>query len=158
MPPNYMTRKSYERLGAEARRLKEVEIPRVSREKMEAAQQGDLRENAGYDAARDRLNHIHARLEQIGAMLTGAQFIEDLRIPGDIVSIGTRVTLADLDDDRHVEYSILGPADADLERNIISFQSPLARGMVGKKTADEIVVDTPGGRRRFRIISIERYQ
>ena len=74
MPANYMTRKSYERLSAEARRLKEVEITRVSREKMEAAQQGDLRENAGYEAARDRLNLINARLNQIAEQLSDAQF------------------------------------------------------------------------------------
>jgi transcription elongation factor GreA len=153
-----MTRKSYERLSAEARQLKEVEIPRVSREKMEAARQGDLRENAGYDAAKDRLDLIHAKLAQIGEQLAGAHFIEDLKIPGDIVSLGTRVMLLDLDEGREVAYCILGPADADLDRDIISFQSPLARGMIGRRVADEISVDTPGGTRRFRILSIRKYE
>lgn len=158
MPANYMTRKSYERLSAEARRLKGVEITRVSREKLEAAQQGDLRENAGYEAARDRLNLINARLNQIAEQLSGAQFIEDLKITADVVSIGTRVRLLDLDEKRELEYCILGPADADLDRNIISFQSPLAKAMIAKRVSQEFSAATPGGTRNFRILSIERYQ
>lgn len=155
---NYMTRQTYERLNDEARRLKEKEIPRVSREKLEAAQQGDLRENAGYEAARDRLNFINARIHQIQDQLTDAQFIEELKVPGNIVSIGTRINLLDLDEKKEVEYCILGPADADISRNIISFQSPLAKGMIAKKVSAEITVATPGGERRFRILSIEKYQ
>lgn len=152
-----MTRKSYEKLSAEARRLKEVEITRVSREKLEAAQQGDLRENAGYEAAKDRLNLINARLYQIAEQLAGAQFIEDLKIPADVVSVGTRVRLLDLDEKRELEYCILGPADADLDQNIISFQSPLARAMIAKKASQEFSAVTPGGKRNFRILSIGRY-
>jgi len=152
-----MTRKSYEKLSAEARRLKEVEITRVSREKLEAAQQGDLRENAGYEAAKDRLNLINARLNQIAEQLAGAQFIEDLKIPADVVSVGTRVRLLDLDEKRELEYCILGPADADLDQNIISFQSPIARAMIAKKASQEFSAVTPGGERNFRILSIGRY-
>jgi len=154
---NYMTRKSYERLSREAARLKEKEIPRVSREKMEAASQGDLRENAGYEAARDKLNFIHARLGQIGEQLAGAQFIDDLKISGEAVSIGTRVTLLDLDSNSRVEYSILGPADADLDNGVISYQSPLGRGMIGKKVSQEFSVDTPGGARKFKLLAIAGY-
>ncbi len=158
MSANYMTRKSYERLSKEARRLKEVEITRVSREKLEAASQGDLRENAGYEAARDRLNLINARINQIAEQLAGAQFIEDLKIPADIVCIGTRVRLLDLDEKVEVEYCILGPADADMDNNIISFQSPLARAMIAKKVLQEFLAATPGGNRSFKILSIERYR
>lgn len=158
MQANYMTRKSYERLSAEARHLKEVEVTRVSKEKLEAAAQGDLRENAGYEAARDRLNLINARIYQIAEQLSGAQFIEDLKIPADAVTIGTRVRLLDLDEEREMEYCILGPADADMENNIISFQSPLARAMIAKKMSAEFYAETPGGARRFRILAIERYR
>lgn len=152
-----MTRKSYEKLSAEARHLKEVEVPRVSKEKLEAAAQGDLRENAGYEAARDRLNLINARINQIAEQISGAQFIEDLKIPADAVTLGTRVKLLDLDEEQEVEYCILGPADADVVNNIISFQSPLARAMITKKILDEFSAITPGGERSFRILAIERY-
>jgi transcription elongation factor GreA len=152
-----MTRKSYEKLSAEARRLKEVEVPRVSKEKLEAAAQGDLRENAGYEAARDRLNLINARINQIAEQLTGTQFIEDLKIPANVVTIGTRVKLLDLDETQEVEYCILGPADADVGNKIISFQSPLARAMIAKKISEEFSAVTPGGERNFRILAIERY-
>ena len=157
MSVNYMTRKSHERLSAEAKRLREVEIPKVSKEKLEAAQQGDLRENAGYDAARDRLILLSARLDGITTQLSEARFIEEVKVPGDIVSIGTKVRLLDLDAGKEVEYCILGPADADLAQGIISFESPLARGMIARKALQEFSVETPGGQRRFRILSIERY-
>ena len=153
-----MTRKSYEKLSAEARHLKEVEVTRVSREKLEAAAQGDLRENARYEAARDRLNLINARISQIAEQISGAQFIEDLKITADVVTIGTRVKLLDLDEEREVEYCILGPADADVANNIISFQSPLARAMIAKKTLAEFLAETPGGARRFKILEIDRYK
>jgi transcription elongation factor GreA len=158
MPINYMTKKSYDSLSAEAKRLREVEIPKVSREKLEAAQQGDLRENAGYDAARDRLMLLGARLEQIVARISAARFIEELNVPGDIVSIGTRVRLLDLAAGGEVEYCVLGPADADISRNVISFESPLAKGMISRRASEEFSVETPGGERRFRILSIERYR
>jgi transcription elongation factor GreA len=158
MSTNYMTRKSFERLSAQALRIKEVEIPRVSREKLEAAKHGDLSENADYEAAKDKLDLLHARLAQLGEQMLGVQFIEDLPIPGTIVSLGTRVKLRDRENDAEVEYSILGPADADLERRIISYQSPLGRGMIGKKVGDEAIIETPGGTRSFSILSIEKHQ
>ena len=155
---NYMTKASHARLTAEAKRLREVEIPKVSREKLEAAQQGDLRENAGYEAARDRLMLLGARLEQITVQLAETRLIEDLQIRGDAVSLGTRIRLLDLDAGEEIEYRILGPADADLSRGIISFESPLARGMIRRRVSDEFSVETPGGTRRFRILSIERHR
>lgn len=158
IPMNYMTKKSYERLSAEAKRLREVEIPRVSREKLEAAQQGDLRENAGYEAARDRLVLLSSRLDGITSQIAGARFIEELPVPGDVVSIGTRVRLLDLDGGGETVHAVLGPADADMEKGIISFESPLARGMIARRASEEFSVETPGGVRRFRILSIERYR
>lgn len=157
MPPNYMTRASYERLCEAARKIKEVEIPRLSREKLEASRHGDLSENAEYEAAKDKLDLLHARLAQFGAQLTGVQFIEDLPVPGDIVSIGTRVRLLDMDDNEELEYCILGPADADAKKNIISYQSPLAKGMISRGEGEEILVTIPAGSKRFRILSVERY-
>ncbi len=157
MSANYMTKKSYERLIEKARRLKEVEVPRLSREKLEAARHGDLSENAEYEAAKDKLDLIHNRLDQLAAQMTGVQFIEDLPIPGNIVSIGTRVRLLDLDEETEVEYCILGPADADLSNNVISYKCPLAKGLIAKRPNDEVVIDTPSGKRNFRIISIDRY-
>ena len=114
---NYMTKASHARLTAEAKRLREVEIPKVSREKLEAAQQGDLRENAGYEAARDRLMLLGARLEQITVQLAETRLIEDLQIRGDAVSLGTRIRLLDLDAGEEIEYRILGPADAESSRS-----------------------------------------
>lgn len=152
-----MTRKSYERLLEKARAIKEGEIPRMSREKLEASRQGDLSENAEYEAAKDALDLLHARLGGIQTQLTGVKIIDELPVTGSIVSIGTRVRLLDRDRGGEVEYSILGPADADVPNNIISYQSPLAKGMIAKKEGQEIAVETPAGTRNFTILSIEKY-
>ncbi len=152
-----MTRKSYERLLETARGVKEVEIPRMSREKLEASRQGDLSENAEYEAAKDALDLLHARLGRIREQLMGVKIIEELPVTGSIVSIGTRVRLLDRDRGEEVEYSILGPADADVPNKIISYQSPLAKGMIAKKEGEEISVETPSGRRNFTILLIEKY-
>jgi transcription elongation factor GreA len=153
-----MTRRSFERLSEQVRKIKEVEIPRISREKLEASQQGDLSENAEYEAAKDRLDLLHNRLEQLGTQINGAQFIEDLPIPGNIVSLGTRVKLHDIDESSELEYCILGPADADAANNVISYQSPLAKGLMTRKIGEEVSIEIPSGRKRFRILGIEKYR
>ena len=157
MPPNYMTRRTYDRLMEKARIIKEVEIPRLSREKLDASRHGDLSENAEYTSAKEALEMLQVRLGRIREQLTGAQFIDDLPVTGEVVSLGTRVRLLDRDRCEQVEYCILGPADADAEKGIISYQSPLAKGMISRKKGEEIAVDTPSGKRSFTILSIEKY-
>ncbi|HRZ87264.1 MAG TPA: transcription elongation factor GreA [bacterium] len=157
MEKNYMTRKSHAAVEEKLKHFREKELPAITREKMEAASQGDLSENAGYEYAKQKLEMIQNKILDLETQLHDVQYIEDLPIKGDIVSIGTRVTFQDLDAGGEVVYAILGPADTDHTANVISFKSPLARGMIAKKTGDTVTIKIPEGTRNLKVLKIERY-
>ncbi len=153
---NLMTRKTCEQLTRTLQTLREVELPMISKEKLAAAEQGDLRENAGYEAARERMEQIHHRINDLEGQLSGVEFIEDMPITGEMVTVGTVVTVAF--DDRTETYTILGPADSDPAKGVISFLSPLARGLIGKVPGAALEIDLPSGRTRVRVETIEVYK
>lgn len=154
---NYITKKRYDFLIKEIKRISEVELPAVSKAKLLAAQEGDLRENGGYHAAKERMLLLGAKLDEMGSMTANPTFIEDMSIPGNVVTLGTVVKVQDLKTNEEVVYSILGPADADPDKNIISFQTPIARGMIRKKAGDVCDIATPGGLKKFKILSVKKY-
>jgi len=100
---------------------------------------------------------VQNKIRELSAELEQIQYIEDLPVKGDIISIGTVVTFMDLDKNTEAVYTILGPADADHSGNVISFKSPLARGMITKKVGDLITIKIPEGERRLEVLKIERY-
>ena len=152
-----MTRASYERMQSELVNLREKELPKISKEKLEAASQGDLSENAGYEYAKQKLEMIQTKINSMEAQVSEVQFIEDLPIPGTIVSLGTVVRILDLDKKKEEEYTILGPADANASDGVISFLSPLAKGMITKKAGDEATIAIPEGTRKLKILQIRKY-
>ncbi|MFC2149786.1 GreA/GreB family elongation factor, partial [Candidatus Auribacterota bacterium] len=121
-----MTRSSYKVMEEKLKTLRHKDLPEISKEKLEAASQGDLSENAGYEYAKQKLEMIQNKIREMTSALESVQFIEDLPIKGDIVSIGTVVTVSDMDKGSEITYTILGPADSDYEKNILSFKSPIA--------------------------------
>ena len=155
---NYMTRSTYERMIKELEKIKNIEIPKISREKLEAARQGDLSENAEYEAAKEKLELLHIRFSNMQSRLSHPVFIEDLNIPGTIVSIGTVVSLLDKDTRETSTYTILGTEDSDVEQNIISFRSPIAKGIIGKKIGDECEILLPESSRNVVIESIKVFK
>ena len=156
--PNFITRKTHERVLKELAKLREVDLVEISRVKQECAEQGDLRENFGYAEAKQKLEMIQNRILELNELLAGVQFIDDLPIPGTMVSVGTSVTLLDKKTNKKETYHILGPADSDMKRNIISFQTPLAKGMITKKEGDEFSIPIPEGAKPVKILQITKYQ
>lgn len=154
---HFLTRKTHQRISEELTRLREVDLVAISREKLECAEQGDLRENFGYHEAKKKLEMIQNRIRQLTEIIMGTQFIDELAIPGNIVSLGTTIRVLDLENQQELQYHILGPEDADLKRDIISFQSPLARGLITKKAGDTVSVPIPDGTRKLKILQIEKY-
>lgn len=157
MSKNFMTKKSHAMMEEKLKNMREKELPAISREKQEAASQGDLTENAGYEYAKQKLEMVQNKIRELAAELEDVQHIDDLPVPGNIVSVGTTVTFLDLDKGKEVTYSILGPADADHNTSIISFKSPLARGMITKKEGDVINIKIPEGERNLKVLKIEKY-
>jgi len=153
-----MTRESHQKLQEKLINLREKELPEISKEKLEAAEQGDLSENAGYEYAKQKLEMIQNKIRELSADLENVQFIEDLPIKGIIISVGTIVTFHDMDSDKEVIYSILGPGDAEFGNDVISYKSPLARGMITKKVGDLVEINVPEGKRTLKVLNIDTYK
>src|SRR3990167_2565954 len=149
---NYITKKRYDALMQEVKHIREVELPEVSKAKLLAAEEGDLKENGGYHAAKERMELLMKKLEDYEGFVTGPKFIDDIAIKGDVVTLGTVVRVQDLQNNSESEYCILGSADADPDKNIISFQAPIARGLIRKRVGDQCDVQTPRGTKRYKIL------
>jgi transcription elongation factor GreA len=149
-----MTPEGHAALLAELNYLKNVERPRISKEIGVAREHGDLRENAEYHAAKERQGLIEARISQLEDKLARAEIIDPSQYSGDTVRFGARVTLEDVETGRVVEYRIVGPDEADLEKGTISVTSPVARALIGREVGDEVTVTVPGGKRRYEITKV----
>ena len=156
--PNFITRAMHEKISADLKNIVEVEIPRISKAKQAAAEEGDLSENAEYHACKEKLDQLQSLFSNLKLRISDPSFIDDLRIPGTIVSLGTIVEIEDLSNGNKTSYTILGSADVDLEKNIISYSSPLAKGMIGKKVGDEALIQIPDGKKTVKILSIRHFK
>lgn len=154
---DFFTRASHARLSEELTRLRTQELPAISKAKQVAAAEGDLSENAEYQANREKLDMVQRRIYELEKQLHAPRFIEELRITCDSVSIGTKVRCLDLDKDEEIIYTILGSADAAPEKNIISFQAPLGRGLIGHELDEEVSITIPAGKRNLQILDIQRF-
>ncbi len=154
---HFFTRASHARLADELGRLRSQELPAVSRAKHTAAAQGDLSENAEYQATREKLDMVQRRIYDLEEQLRSPRFIEDLPISCESVSIGTKVRCLDIETRQEIVYTILGSADTSPQHNIISFEAPLGRGLIGKELDEEVSIPIPAGERRLRILDIQRF-
>ena len=151
-----MTVRGEQVLREELDRLKKVERPRITQAIAEAREHGDLKENAEYHAAREQQSFAEGRIKELEHKLSHAQIIDVTTIPvtGKVV-FGATVTLIDVEDDRTVEYRIVGEDEADAKANLISVNSPIARALVGKTEGDEVIVNAPGGDVIYEIEAVE---
>ena len=150
-----ITLRGAEKLKEELHRLKTVDRPWVIQAIAEARAQGDLSENAEYDAAKDRQGFIEGRIQDIESKLSMASVIDPagLNAEGKVV-FGSTVELEDEDSGDRVTYRIVGEDEADLKLGLINISSPIARAMIGKESGDVAVVQAPGGQRRYEIIQV----
>jgi len=143
-------------LKDELHRLKHVERPAVITAIAEARAQGDLSENAEYDAAKEKQGFIEGRIAEIEAKLAVAQVIDPATLDaGDRVVFGATVELEDLDSGEPVCYQIVGDDEADIKESKISISSPIARALIGKSTGDTVEVKAPGGVRGYEILDVQ---
>jgi transcription elongation factor GreA len=147
-----MTRAGYDQLDEELRQLRAVERPAVIRAIAEAREHGDLSENAEYHAAREKQSFVEGRIKDIEAKLSHAQVIDIASLPpDDKVIFGATVTVINLDTDETRVYQIVGDDEADVKSGKISYQSPIARALIGKREGDEVAVQTPSGTVAYEI-------
>lgn len=149
-----MTRVGYEKITNELDFLKSKERPETVIALDEARQLGDLKENAEYHAAKDKLALIDAQIAELGAIISKAVIIDPENLPHDKVSFGSTVGLVDVDTDEEFTYSIVGGVESNAEKGMISFNSPLAKQLLGKEEGDEITATLPGGVKTFEVLSV----
>lgn len=140
----------------------EVELDRLKKERpdviqaiKEAREEGDLSENAGYDAARERQGMLEARIQYIESRMAQFNVIDLDKLSGEHVIFGATVVIEDVETEEQKTFTLLGPDEADFAKGTISVQSPVARAMLGKEEGDEIVVDAPRGKIHYEIVSID---
>ncbi len=150
-----ITRRGAEKLKEELHRLKTVDRPAVIQAIAEARAQGDLSENAEYDAAKDRQGFIEGRIAEVEGKLSAAQIIDPAAVDaGGRVVFGATVELEDENTGDQVKYQIVGEDEADLKLGLINISSPIARALIGKEEGDVAEVQAPGGVRRYEIVAV----
>jgi transcription elongation factor GreA len=150
-----LTRRGAEKLKEELHRLKTVERHAVIQAIAEARAQGDLSENAEYEAAKDKQGFIEGRIKEVEAKLAAAQVIDPAAIHAEgKVVFGATVDLEDEDSGARVTYQIVGDDEADLKLGLISISSPIARALIGKLAGDVAEVQAPGGLRHWEIVAV----
>ncbi|AYR21682.1 transcription elongation factor GreA [Alcaligenes faecalis] len=150
-----LTAQGAQRLQVELHRLKTVERPDVINAIAEARAQGDLSENAEYDAARERQGFIEGRIAELEGTLSNAQIIEPASLEADgRIVFGATVQIEDLESGNTVTYQIVGDVEADIRANKISISSPVARALIGKTEGDVVEVKAPAGIREYEILTV----
>jgi len=149
-----LTYEGVRELEDELRALKGAKRKEIAQKIKEARGQGDLSENAEYDAAKDEQARIEARIVVIEKMLRNADVIDDEESHGDTIFLGSWVTLFDEEFAEEVSYHIVGSAEANPTKNKISNESPLGKGLIGRKAGDDVNIDAPAGIIKYRILSI----
>jgi len=151
-----ITKRGAEKLKAELHKLKTVDRPWVINAIAEARAQGDLSENAEYEAAKDRQGFIEGRIQEVEGKLSAAQIIDPAEVDaGGRVVFGATVLLADEDSGDEVTYQIVGEDEADLKLGLINISSPIARALIGKEEGDTAEVQAPGGIRRYEVVAVK---
>ena len=136
--------------------LKEKKRPEIVAAIAEARSHGDLKENAEYHAAKEQQAHNEGRVQEIEDLIARANVIDVTKINNDgKVIFGSTVYLQNLDTNEKIDYKLVGKDEADLKKKLIFFQSPIGKGLIGKKKTDLVEISTPAGIKNFEIIDVK---
>ena len=153
---NILTYEGLKKLEDELQDLKVNQRREIAQKIKEAREQGDLSENAEYDAAKDEQRDIEARIEQIEKILKNAEVVLDEEIDLDKISIGCLVRVLDVEYDEEEEYKLVGSSEASSLQNKISNESPFGQALIGAKVGDIVEVEAPAGVIKSKVLSIHR--
>ena len=153
---NIMTYEGLQRLQKELSDLKLVKRKEVAQKIKEAREQGDLSENAEYDAAKDEQRDIEARIEEIEKILKNAEVVVEDEVDLDKINVGCKVKLYDCEFDEELEYRIVGSTEANSLQGKISNESPVGRALIGARVGDTVQVETQAGVLEYKVLEIQR--
>ncbi|HIC42797.1 MAG TPA: transcription elongation factor GreA [Sulfurimonas sp.] len=152
-----MTTYGYAKLSFELNDLKNRELPEIVKEIEVALEHGDLKENAEYHAAKEKQRLVDLRLSELADVLSFAQIVDPSVLEHARVSFGSTVVLCDLDTDEEITYTIVGGCESNPTNGLISFNSPLAKQLLGKEEGDEFKAKLPGGVKEYELLEV-KYQ
>ena len=151
-----ITIQGLEKLKQELKFLKEKKRPEIVNSISEARSHGDLKENAEYHAAKEEQSHNEGRITEINDLIARANVIDVTKLDNNgKVIFGSTVTVEDLDTKKKIKYKLVGKDEADISLNLIYFQSPIGKALIGKDCNEMISVNTPSGERNFEILKVE---
>ena len=153
---NILTYQGLKKLEDELQELKVVRRKEVAAKIKEAREQGDLSENAEYDAAKDEQRDIELRIEELEKLLKNAEVVDEDEIDLDKVSVGCKVKVYDVDFDEEMEFKIVGSTEANSLQNKISNESPVGAALIGKSVGDVVDVETQAGVLQYKVLEIQR--
>jgi transcription elongation factor GreA len=153
---SYYTVEGLQKLKDDLYQLRMVERPRISAQIAEARDKGDLSENAEYDAAKEAQGLLEARISKMETLLANARLIDDSQMDNSKVFILSRVKLKNLNNNMSVEYTLVAENEANLAEKKISVDSPIGKGLLGKKVGEVAEVQVPAGKIKFEVLEITR--
>ncbi len=153
---NILTYQGLQKLEDELQNLKVVRRKEVAQKIKEAREQGDLSENAEYDAAKDEQRDIEARIEQIEKILKNAEVVVEEEVDLDKINIGCQVKILDMEFDEELDYKIVGSTEANSLKGKISNESPVGKALIGASVGDVVEVETQMGNLKYKVLEIQR--
>ena len=153
----YLSKEGYENLKSDLNRLKNKERPKIINQIAEARDKGDLSENAEYDAAKEAQGLLEARISKLESDIANSRILEENNTELNSVRLLTKVTIENLENNIQMQYTIVSHAEADLTKQKISVDSPIGKGLLGRKIDDIVSVNVPSGIIKFKIIKIDKF-
>ena len=153
---NLLTYEGLHKLESELHNLKVVKRKEVAQKIKEAREQGDLSENAEYDAAKDEQRDIEARIDEIEKILKNAEVVVEEEVDLDKISVGCRVKILDMEYDEELDYKIVGSTEANSLKGKISNESPVGKALLGAKVGEVVTVETQAGDLNYKVLEIQR--
>ncbi len=150
----YLTEEGYKKLVDEVNHLESVERPAISKQIAEARDKGDLSENAEYDAAKEAQGLLELKISQLKATIAQARIIDESKISTDSVQILNKVKIRNTSNGREMTYTLVAESEANLKEGKLAVNTPIAKGLLGKKKGDTVEISAPAGTMQFEIIEI----
>lgn len=154
MAISYMTEDGYKKLSEEINFLETVKRPEISRQIAEARDKGDLSENAEYDAAKEAQGLLEAKIAQLKDTFANARILDESKLSTDVVQILNKVKIRNTKNNQMMEYTLVSETEANLKENKMSINTPIGKGLLGKKVGDIVDIQVPSGIMSFEIINI----
>ncbi len=151
---SYMSQEGYDKLVSELQRLEAVERPKASAAIAEAADKGDLSENAEYDAAKEAQTHLEAKINEMKLTIAQAKIVDLSRLSNEAVQIMSTVEMTNMSNNAKMKYTIVSESEANLKLGKISIKTPIAQGLLNKRVGDIVEIEIPRGKIKLRIDKI----